>query len=107
MELNKDIPTGDVTPDFLAKLKMPDTTINYFFNEVLLLKYAENQTEEEMAVQVDEFIEEATQYEAQLIHSIVFHTLETVRGAERRGLLDDLSVNELCKYVFTDVGFIE
>ena len=86
---------------------MPNTTINYLFDEILLLKYSEGGTAEEKANHIDDFIEEAAQYESQLIHSIVFHTLEIVRGAERRGLLDDLSVNDVCKYVFTDVGFVD
>ena len=43
-------------------------------------------------------------YEEELIISVILHTLETVRGAERRDLLDDLSCNELIDIVFTDVG---
>lgn len=43
-------------------------------------------------------------YEEQLIVSVILHTLETVRGADRRDLLDDLSCDELIDIVFTDVG---
>jgi hypothetical protein len=107
MELNKDIPTGDITPDFLAKLKMPNTTISYLFDELLLLKYGEGGTAEDKADHFHDFVDEATAYESQLLHSVVFHTLEIVRGAERRGLLDDLSLNDVCRYVFTDVGFVD
>lgn len=47
---------------------------------------------------------ETMNYEEMLLVSVVLHTLETVRGADRRDLLDDLSCDELVNIVLTDVG---
>jgi hypothetical protein len=44
--------------------------------------------------------------EDRLIQAVILHTLETVRGADRRGLLDDLTLEELKVTVLSDLGII-
>ena len=107
MQLNKQISTKDINAQFLQGYKMPATTINFMLDEIIMLKYAEGQTDEEKNEDVTMFLEDARQYELQFVHSLVLHALEVARGAQKRGILDDLTVDEYCNYVFTDVGFIK
>jgi len=81
--------TTDVSAESLQGSKMPFDTLIYLQAMI-----------DELGV--DEGIWATFDYQDCFIESIILHTLETVRGAERRGLLDDLTIAELKEIVMAD-----
>jgi len=87
--------TTEVNAEVLEEYKFPESSVNFLIDELYGEELTDN-AEDALAV--------AGIYESALLQSIVLHTLETVRGAERRGLLDELTMKELIEIVYTDVG---
>jgi hypothetical protein len=87
--------TTEVNAEVLGEFKFPDSSVNFLIDEL----YGEELTD-----RADDALAIAGIYEDAFLQSIVLHTLETVRGAERRGLLDELTIGELMKIIYTDVG---
>jgi hypothetical protein len=98
--INGDSLTTEITPEVLQKYKHKHTTMDDYFGGDHGL------TDEDKILEYETFYEMAMDDEDRLIQAVILHTLETVRGADRRGLLDDLTLEELKVTVLSDLGII-
>jgi hypothetical protein len=87
--------TTEINAEVLEEYKFPETSVNFLMDELYGVELSE-EAEESLIV--------ASVYESAFLQSVVLHTLETVRGADRRDLLDDMKLKELIEIIYTDVG---
>lgn len=95
--MKEDTLTIEVDAEALLGYKFSETSVNFMLEEL---------GDEELSDFTEETLMVASVYESALLQSIVLHTLETVRGARDRDLLDALTIKELLTIVYTDVGII-
>jgi hypothetical protein len=93
--VNAETLTTEINAEVLEEYKFPETSVNFLMDEL----YGVELTEE-----AEEALIVASVYESAFLQSVVLHTLETVRGADRRDLLDDMKLKELIEIIYTDVG---
>tara|TARA_R110000782_G_scaffold19444_6_gene53067 strand:- start:638 stop:931 length:294 start_codon:yes stop_codon:yes gene_type:complete len=89
--------TADINAEVLGDYKFSETSVNFLLEEL---------EDEELTDNVEESLMVSSIYESALLQSIVLHTLETVRGASDRDLLNDMTIKELITIIYTDVGLI-
>ena len=87
--------TTEINAEVLEEYKFPETSVNFLMDELYGVELSE-EAEEALIV--------ASVYESAFLQSVVLHTLETVRGADRTDLLDDMKLKELIEIIYTDVG---
>ena len=95
--IKADTITADVNAEVLGDYKFSETSLNFLLEEL---------EDEELTDDVEESLMVSSIYESALLQSIVLHTLETVRGAKDRDLLDTMTIKELITIIYTDVGIV-
>ena len=95
--INADTLTMEVNAGVLSEYKMTETSVNFLFEEL---------EDEELSETMEDSLMVTSIYESALLQSVVLHTLETVRGAKDRGLLDSMTIKELITIIYTDVGIV-
>lgn len=95
--IKADTLTADVNAEVLGDYKFSETSVNFLLEEL---------EDEELTEDVEESLMVSSIYESALLQSIVLHTLETVRGAKDRDLLDTMTIKELITIIYTDVGIV-